>query len=282
MRISRRARATAVAAAAALALTACGGDGDDAEGDPAAETEEGTESEDGAGEGEGDAAGDGQAAPDPSENIEDGVYYGNGVALPVPDGFSIEPAMLAQGLVAAVSEDGSQQLTAQAIDMEEASQSGSEVPELDELLESVRSQVGEEPDTDEEVELANAERAQQLTFTNMPGQQEGAPETSTSVVLAESGDGLVGEFTYSAEADSFDDATADVLVADAGFDPDSEPPEMPQQGQPAPAPEGGQPAPEGGAPAPEGGESAPEGGAPAPEGGESSEGGEIAPPDSEG
>ena len=227
-RQSHRRVLPAVIAAAGLLLAGCG-DGEQAGQEPT-DGQTGTEQTSG-------TATEG-SAPDPAENIEDGVYAGNGVLLPVPDGFTVNPQALSQGIVAAVSQNGSQQLTGQAVDTSQL-QGQSQDLDLDTLVDSVRSQIQAEPAVDEEVELANAERAHRLTYLEMPAQNQATPTEGTesaapqlnsaTIVLAESGDGLVGEFSYSASAEAYDQEIADVLVAEAGFDPDSDPPAVPQQ-----------------------------------------------------
>jgi hypothetical protein len=223
-------RTTAAAAAAALALAACGEDNDEQAlpDDPEAADELEDLDEDALD----DMLGDQEDVEDPNEDVEDGIYAGNGVILPVPDGWSLDPTAFQQGLVAAMSEDGAQQLTAQAIDVAEAEEMGQPM-DLDTLLEGVREQVGQDADVDEEVEVANAERAHRLTYTDLPAQQEGAPESSATLILAEDGNGLVGEFAFSAAADQYDSSFEDLLLEIAGFDPDSEPPE-PMMQQPPP------------------------------------------------
>lgn len=175
-----------------------------------------------------------QDLPDPNDDVEDGIYRGNGVLLPVPEGWSLAPEALAQGVVAAVAPDGLQQLTAQAIDAEAAAASGQDV-ELDTLLDRVRGQAPQEPAVDEEVDILGAARGHRLTFTDVPAVEEGAPESSTTILLAEDGQGLLAEFTFTATADAYDEATVDLLLAESGFDPDSEPMPVPQQ--PAPPPQ---------------------------------------------
>ena len=221
-------RTTAVAAAA-LALAACGDDNDEQALPEDEVTDELDDLDEDALE---DLLGDQEDMDDPNEDIEDGVYAGNGVILPVPDGWSLDPTAFQQGLVAAISEDGAQQLTAQAIDTAEAEEMGQPM-DLDSLLDGVREQVGQEADVDEEVELENAERAHRLTYTDLPAPQEGAPESSATLILAEDGNGLVGEFAFSAAADQYDASFVDLLLENAGFDPDSEPPE-PMMQQPPP------------------------------------------------
>lgn len=226
-------RSAALAAAAALTLAACGDDPDDeqAAGEEELEDVEDDELEDLLSEQEG---GD---APDPEENIEDGVYRGNGVLLPVPDGWSIEPTALQQGVVAAISENEEQYFSAQAIDVEEAEAAGQDM-DFDTILDQIRDQFGDNTEVDEEVELAGAERAHRLTLSDLPAPQEGMPEQHATIIFAEDGQGLMGQFEFAASVDEYDEDLEAVLLDDAGFDPDSEPPEMPQQ--PAPAPEGEQ------------------------------------------
>ncbi len=185
----------------------------------------------------GQAPADGTGVADPNDDIEDGVYRGNGVALPVPDGWSIDPAAFQQGVVAATPADGAQQLTAQAIDTTQAG-TGAERLDIETLLDGVRQQIQQDPETDEQVEVDGADSAQRLTYLQLPAQQEGQPETSATIVIAETGD-LVGEFVYSAAGDDYDEAIADVLVDEAGFDPDSEPTPLPQPAQPTPESDGG-------------------------------------------
>lgn len=210
--------ATIVTAVGALALAGCaGGDDADEQATPPA-TEGGTE----------------QAAPEPSGNVEDGVYRGNGIQVPIPDGFELDPAAEAQGVVVATSADGMQQLSARAVNAADAEAAGGEEIDLDALVDSVRQQVGEDAEIDEEVEIEGADRAHRLTFANLPGQGEGAPETSATVVFAQAGD-LIAEFVFSASTDSYDEAIATQMVDGAGFDPDSEPPAP----QAPPAPPGG-------------------------------------------
>jgi len=170
--------------------------------------------------------------PDPNEDVEDGIYRGNGVVLPVPEGWSIDPGALAQGVVAAFPEDGAQQLTARAVDPEQAEGGGDEPIELESLVDGVRQQIGQDADTDEEIELAGADRAYRLTYLDLPGQQEGQPDAGLTLVVAESA-GLLGEFVYSAGSADYDEQIASLLVDEAGFDPDSEVPAP----VPAPAPE---------------------------------------------
>jgi hypothetical protein len=232
-------RTIALAAVAALTLAGCG---DEDDGDQAAQDEGQAEGEDIDEEELEDLLGgeqDMEDMEDPNEDVEDGVYRGAGVVLPVPDGWQLDPGAFQQGAVLALSEDQGQQLSARAIDSEEAEAAGQPM-DLETLLDMIREDVGEDADIDEEVELEGAETAHRLTYLDLPSQQEGAPDSSVTIVIAEDGNGLIGEFTFAAEPDDYDEDIADLLVAEAGFDPDSEPPAMPQAPQPAPEGEGGE------------------------------------------
>lgn len=230
----------ALTAAAGLLLAGCGDDqAQDATETPASEQPadaptSGEELDEQALE---DLTGGTEGLEDPNEDIEDGVYRGNGVVLPVPEGWSLNQQAFAQGIVAAVSEDQTQQMTAQVVDTAAMEASGQDM-DLDSLIDGVREQIPQEPEVDEDVDLAGADRAHRLTYLDLPAPQEGAPSSSATIVIAEGGDGLVGEFAFSATTDTYDDEVAALLVAEAGFDPDSEPPE-PAQPQQQPAPQDG-------------------------------------------
>lgn len=179
-------------------------------------------------------------AQDPNDDVVDGVYRGLGVVLPVPDGWSLDPRAFAAGTVAAVSEDGTQQMTAQAIDVEQAEAAGQPL-DLETMLDAVRQQAGQESEVDEEVDVAGADRAHQLSFLQLPPPQEGLPQLSVTIVIAESSDGLIGQFAYSATDEEYDQDTVALLLDEAGFDPDTEPqpvpPPQPQQPQPQASPD---------------------------------------------
>jgi hypothetical protein len=222
----RALRLPAALAAAALFVAACGDADPDtdpteppAEGDAA--PEDGFDEEDL--EGLEDLLGDQGDLEDPNELVDDGVFRGAGVVLPVPEGWTLDPTAYAQGVVAAVNEAGNQQLSAQAIDAEQIETLGQSA-DLDALLDNVR-QLGE-ADVDEEVQLEGAERAHRLTYRDLPAQQEGLPETSATIVLAQDDRGYLAEFTVSAAAEDYDEALEDLLLDQAGFDPDSEPPSL--------------------------------------------------------
>jgi hypothetical protein len=215
-----------VSATAALLLAGCGNGDDEPQEDAAGDVEQDQE------DALDDLTADADDLEDPNEDIEDGVYAGNGVLLPVPEGWQLDPQAFQQGVVAAFSEDQQSQMTGGAVDTE-----GQDF-DFDEMVDSVRQQLEDDAEVDEEIDLQGAERAHRLTILGLPPQQEGMPENDVTIILAEDGNGLVGEFAFAAPSGEYDEELADLLVAEAGFDPDSEPPEMPQMQQPAP--EGGE------------------------------------------
>jgi hypothetical protein len=238
----RTLRPLAVVATAAIVLAACA-DGDTTD-DTAAP--DGTEQPDADGEleqldeldeealedllaGEGEGEDPFADLPDPNDDVSDGAYRGSGVVLPIPEGWAIDQASFVQGNLVATPEDFTQQLFAQAVDVET-------LPEevtFDQVVEDNLAQLtaaGDDPTVNEEVELAGAAQARELRFDSLPAQVEGEPDNAVLLVIADDGDGRLGIFNYAALADDFDDATAELLLAEAGFDADSDPT------PPAPAP----------------------------------------------
>ena len=225
-------------AAASLLLAACGDDAETPDPDAAPEDdaiEEGLEDELGDeldGDLEDELLGD---AEDPNDFVADGVFQGQGILLPVPDGFELDEFAFAQGAVVAMAGE-SQQLAAEAIDI-------GELPDeqqitYDEVIEQNLAQIPEEPVSDEEVELEGAAQARALQFDDLAagapaGEAEGEapPETTALIVFAEDGSGQLAVFNYLAETAEFDQAVSDELLAVAGFDPDSDPtPPAPVEG----------------------------------------------------
>ncbi|MCC5949627.1 MAG: hypothetical protein JJT89_14345 [Nitriliruptoraceae bacterium] len=231
----RALRTTTVAAAAALALAACA-DGDDPQtleepgaDDPAVDDELDLEDldeldiEDLLGEGEDPLA----DMPDPNEDVEDGVFRGAGVALPVPEGWTLDPMSAAQGLIVALPEDGSQQFIGQAIDTTTLE----EELTYDEVVESNRAAVpGVEPTTEEDVDLEGATQARQLLFEGATFDQQ-PDATNVLLLVAEDGEGRIAVFNYAAATEDYDPELAELLLASAGFDAGSEP--VPPQPGPA-------------------------------------------------
>ena len=232
---ARTTRLTTAALAAALLLGACADAGNDDEAAPEeAATEETDGNEDPAPD-EGEAGEDGaeeldpdeledllaeqqQDIEDPNEDVEDGVYRGQGVVMPVPDGYSLDPTAFMQGLLAAVTADGSNQIAAQAVDQDTLP----EPIDIAELIESNSAQFGE-PSLNESIEVDGAEEARQVRYDTLPAQQEGQPDLTLLLIAADNGDGRLAIFNYVAPADEYDDEAAQQILSTVGFDPNSDP-----------------------------------------------------------
>jgi len=232
---ARPTRLTTAALAAALLLGACADAGNDDEAAPEeAATEETDGNEDPAPD-EGEAGEDGaeeldpdeledllaeqqQDIEDPNEDVEDGVYRGQGIVMPVPDGYSLDPTAFMQGLLAAVTADGSNQIAAQAVDQDTLP----EPIDITELIESNSAQFGE-PSLNESIEVDGAEEARQVRYDTLPAQQEGQPDLTLLLIAADNGDGRLAIFNYVAPADEYDDEAAQQILSTVGFDPNSDP-----------------------------------------------------------
>lgn len=237
----RRSHLLAAVAVGALTLAACGPD----ETDPSDEAApSATGSEEAPDESGGDEPGDDeldlddlegeldgeldlddllgeQEMPDPNEHVADGVFRGDGIVLPIPEGFELEPNAYLQGLVAAVTPDGLQQVAGQAVDTEAMPD---QALSLEELAEANEAQFGPSA-SDEEIDVDGASRARQMYFEEIPAQMEGDPELSLMLIIAEDGNGEVAIFNYVAPTEEFDEAEADSRLTGIGFDPDSSPPD---------------------------------------------------------
>ncbi len=247
---SRTTRITMTALAAALVLSACADTTDSEEAAPdtdAPEIEEGEDGEDGD-LGEGDAGEDGEDGdeelseedleellgdqgdlPDPNEQVVDGEFRGEGIILPVPDGFELDPTAFMQGLIAAVTPDGERQIAGQAVDADTLP----DAPDLEELVAANSAQFGE-PASDESIDISGAAEARQLRYDTLPAQAEGQPDLTLLLVVADNGDGRLAVFNYVAPVDDYDNEVAEDTLSTVGFDPDSSP-QAPAA--PAPAPE---------------------------------------------
>ncbi len=227
----RRSVPVALAALAALVLAACT-DGDDVppEPDDAAADELADDLDELGEDGELDLdelLGGDNGLPDPNEQIQDGVFRGEGIILPIPDGFDVDPGALLQGIVAALNEEGTQQVLGQAVNTADFP----EPLDIDEIAAENEAQFGA-PSIDEDAEVTGATRARQLRFDAIPSQQEGAPDLTAQVILAEAGDEQLAFFQYVAPSDEFDEDDAAAFLGGVGFDPDSSPPSP--EGVPAP------------------------------------------------
>lgn len=238
-----RLRNMTAAASAAVLLAACGGTDD---GDPGAAPETATDDETGAdADGTEDEPNDGDTLgdlelPDPDEFIADGEFRGQGVVLPLPDGWSVDQMTLLQGLVSASADDDQmQQLAAQAVDTTQLGED--QQVSFDDLLEVQRSQFEAidpdlTPSIDEAVDIEGATAAHRLRFEDVQIDQQ--PAFDLELVLAEDGEGRIALFNYAAPTGDFDEAISELMLEGAGIDPDSQPPEPPPAPA-APAPEPG-------------------------------------------
>lgn len=214
---------------AALAVAALVAVGCSSEQDPAADGEQPTQTGT-------EAAPTGPDTPtlDPEQGeVEDGVFRGQGVMLPVPEGWQVDQAGLAQGVVGALPEGGeSNQFLVAVAGINEAPGTEFEGMGLDEAVSSYRELAPSEPAVDEEIEFAGAARAHELRFEDLEAQQPDQPPSDQLIILSEDGDGQLALFNYVAPSDGFDEAIADLLLAEGGLDPDSEPtrPQMPEEG----------------------------------------------------
>jgi hypothetical protein len=211
-----RSRRSAPLVAVALLLAACGGTDDDPE--TTAETEAQPDEDAGAAPELGDL-------PDPNEQVTDGAFRGDGVILPIPDGWELDPMAYAEGVVVASSEDLVHQIAAQSADMAEL---GEPANDFDSIVDANREQLPVEPEADEEIELAGAERAHLLRFGALTSGAEGEPEIDLLILIAEDGDGTLALFQYAAPTGEYQDDIEQLLLTEGGIDPDSEPRPVPQ------------------------------------------------------
>lgn len=170
--------------------------------------------------------------PDPNDLVTDGVFRGEGLVVPAPDGWTFDDTALVQGIVAATDAAGEQQLAGQVIDTTDM---GEEMT-LDALLQTNRDQIEDTPSVDEAIEVEGATAAHQLRYDALSAQVEGQPDMGVLLIVADDGEGNLAIFNYVATVDAFDDANADLLVNTAAFDPDSEP-STPAPSPDVPAPE---------------------------------------------
>jgi hypothetical protein len=156
--------------------------------------------------------------------VGDTQARGVGVVLPLPAGWELDPGPATQGALFSTSGEAEpEQLLLGVAGIEDDPFSGFEGASFDEALEVIRGSVPQEPDRDEAVELAGARSAQVLEYEQIPGGEEGGPDSYQAVLLAEDADGTLALFNYVALSGSEDRDFIDRLIDEAGFDPDSEP-----------------------------------------------------------
>jgi hypothetical protein len=161
---------------------------------------------------------------DPNDLVVDGVLSANGVVLPVPDGWRFDEFAFASGYALALAPDSEEQLGAEAVDPATIDQELT----FDGVLDANRDTVEADPAVDEEIDIPGAARAVQLRYLDLPSAADaaaGQPETtSVLLIVAERPDGVLAVFSYAAASEDFDDATAELLLTTAAFDPESDPP----------------------------------------------------------
>lgn len=190
--------------------------------------------------------------PVPSLLVRKGRFTGQGVIVPVPDGWDVDRNNLAAGQVIVTPGDivDTQRIVV-ADDVLTSPYSGLEGDSLKELVRQVRRARDDEPLVDKALKkFKGAERAHQLLFetASRTGATEGTegtpppgPPVRELMILAESPDGQFALFYYRALKADFNPGLARRLRKQAGLDPDSEPSR--QQGgersrQPVPTPVG--------------------------------------------
>lgn len=175
------------------------------------------------------------AEPEDVEVDDDGNFRGQGVVVPVPDGWQVDPAALDAGLVTATPDMQGLPGLAAAAGIGDNPFLGFQGMDFEAALDAVRQLDPQaDPTVDESVDIAGAERARLLVFEGLESPvaegQEPLPDTDQMVVLAEDAAQGLAIFNYSAETGAYDDGIEQLLLAEAGFDADSEPtlPEMPE------------------------------------------------------
>lgn len=178
-----------------------------------------------------EARGELEAAEEPSledlgVSVTDDAVRGLGLVLPLPDGWEFDPIPASEGaLFASAGGLDPEQLLFAVAGIENDPASGFEGLGLDEAVDVVRDSVPVTPDRDEPVDLEGAVAAQLLEYeqVDIGSQEDGGPSSYQVVLLAEDADGMLALFNYVALSGAEDAGVIEQLLAEAGFDPDSEP-----------------------------------------------------------
>ncbi len=160
-------------------------------------------------------------------SVSDDAVRGLGLVMPLPDGWEFDPVPASQGaLFASAGGLDPEQLLFAVAGIESDPASGFEGLGLDEALDVVRDSVPMTPDRDEAVDLDGAAAARILEYEEVDiGSEEegGGPASYQVVILAADPDGMLALFNYVALRGAEDPGVTEQLLAEAGFDPDSEP-----------------------------------------------------------
>lgn len=185
------------------------------------------------------------------------TFTGQGIVLPVPEGWSIQETLLQRGLIVAQPDaagdpqeqetEGASPTPGAETDPEDQQvffvmpDVGSSFPgaaaeevTMEQLLEQLRGGVDQEPSVDQPIEVEGAQQAHLLTYEGLEQEpQEGSTadpvQASATIILAQNGERF-SLFRYVAEQGAYDESIAALLRTGVALSPDSE-----RTGPPTPA-----------------------------------------------
>jgi hypothetical protein len=180
--------------------------------------------------GDGPTAMEDQALQLELPDVEDGVIRTEGVVVPVPDGWTLDETAFSQGVIGISPDTGADgEVPSQLLIASGAIGSnpvfGVQGLGYEDILELYGSLLPGGPDLDEDVEVDGSDRARLLRYNDI-AVQEGQDPTDEVLLVVDAGDGRVALFNYAAPSDEFDEDVLQLLLAEAGIDPDSEPTEL--------------------------------------------------------
>jgi hypothetical protein len=163
-------------------------------------------------------------------DVEGGVIRAEGVVVPVPDGWTLDETAFSQGVIGISPDTGADgEAPSQLLIASGAIGSnpvfGVQGLGYEDILELYGSLLPEGPSIDEDVEVEGSDRARLLRYDEITV-QEGQDPTDEVLLLVDAGDGRVALFNYAAPSDEFDEDVVQLLLDQAGIDPDSEPSEL--------------------------------------------------------
>lgn len=169
-------------------------------------------------------------------------FTGQGIVLPVPEGWKINQGAVGTGTIVAQPEaEGERQLLLGAADILGGGPAAAADQSLADMVENLRSGIKAEPTVDESIDMKGAEEAHQLVYEGLEPDPTASPTGGTAgpttqlVILARSSEGEFAIFNYVAPADLYNDSIAQLLRTQGGLDPDSEPTRAPvRPGAPSP------------------------------------------------
>lgn len=190
--------------------------------------------------GGGQAGGSGGDAPVEASS----EFAGQGIVLPVPEGWKINQGAVGTGTIVAQPEgEGQRQLLLGAADILGGGAGTAADQSLSDMVDNLRSGINAEPTVDESIDMKGAAEAHQLVYESLEPNPTASPTGATAgpttqlVILARSSEGEFAIFNYVAPADAYNDSVAQLLRTRGGLDPNSEPTRQPvRPGNPAPTP----------------------------------------------